>query len=43
MGYNCQKSNADMALAAMEDALKNCKKTKAYWESVELPVKAQAI
>jgi len=29
MGYNCQKTNADMALAAMADALKNCKKSKA--------------
>ncbi|XP_064798002.1 alanine--glyoxylate and serine--pyruvate aminotransferase b [Oncorhynchus masou masou] len=29
MGYNCQKTNADMALAALADALKNCKKSKA--------------
>ncbi|CAL8325192.1 unnamed protein product [Arctogadus glacialis] len=28
MGYNCKKSNADMALHALEDALKNCKKSK---------------
>uniref|UniRef100_A0A3Q3X9L7 Alanine--glyoxylate aminotransferase n=1 Tax=Mola mola TaxID=94237 RepID=A0A3Q3X9L7_MOLML len=29
MGYNCEKRNADMALNAFADALKNCKKTKA--------------
>ncbi|XP_056600460.1 alanine--glyoxylate and serine--pyruvate aminotransferase b [Triplophysa dalaica] len=29
MGYNCNKANAAMALAALDDALKNCKKTKA--------------
>ncbi|XP_062872307.1 alanine--glyoxylate and serine--pyruvate aminotransferase b [Trichomycterus rosablanca] len=29
MGYNCSKFNADKALAALEDALKNCKKHKA--------------
>ncbi|CAL8316154.1 alanine--glyoxylate and serine--pyruvate aminotransferase b [Gadus morhua] len=28
MGYNCKKSNADMALHALADALKNCKKSK---------------
>ncbi|KAI1882713.1 hypothetical protein AGOR_G00237750 [Albula goreensis] len=29
MGYNCNKANADMALAALGDALKNCRKSKA--------------
>uniref|UniRef100_A0A8C4E9T9 Alanine--glyoxylate aminotransferase n=1 Tax=Dicentrarchus labrax TaxID=13489 RepID=A0A8C4E9T9_DICLA len=29
MGYNCEKTNADMALNALADALKNCKKSKA--------------
>uniref|UniRef100_A0AAQ5XU82 Alanine--glyoxylate aminotransferase n=1 Tax=Amphiprion ocellaris TaxID=80972 RepID=A0AAQ5XU82_AMPOC len=29
MGYNCEKSNADMALHALADALKNCRKSKA--------------
>uniref|UniRef100_A0A8D3BPC2 Alanine--glyoxylate aminotransferase n=1 Tax=Scophthalmus maximus TaxID=52904 RepID=A0A8D3BPC2_SCOMX len=29
MGYNCEKSNADMALNALADALKNCKRSKA--------------
>ncbi|XP_030631672.1 alanine--glyoxylate and serine--pyruvate aminotransferase b [Chanos chanos] len=29
MGYNCNKGNADMALAALADALKNCPKSKA--------------
>uniref|UniRef100_A0A6Q2YCP2 Alanine--glyoxylate aminotransferase n=1 Tax=Esox lucius TaxID=8010 RepID=A0A6Q2YCP2_ESOLU len=29
MGYNCQKRNADLALAALADALRNCKKSKA--------------
>jgi len=29
MGYNCEKTNADMALHALADALKNCKKSKA--------------
>lgn len=29
MGYNCEKANADMALHALADALKNCKKSKA--------------
>ncbi|XP_034039494.1 alanine--glyoxylate and serine--pyruvate aminotransferase b [Thalassophryne amazonica] len=29
MGYNCEKTNADMALQALADALKNCKKSKA--------------
>uniref|UniRef100_A0AAX7T6Z2 Alanine--glyoxylate aminotransferase n=1 Tax=Astatotilapia calliptera TaxID=8154 RepID=A0AAX7T6Z2_ASTCA len=28
MGYNCEKTNADMALHALADALKNCKKSK---------------
>uniref|UniRef100_A0A8C5ES13 Alanine--glyoxylate aminotransferase n=1 Tax=Gouania willdenowi TaxID=441366 RepID=A0A8C5ES13_GOUWI len=28
MGYNCEKTNADMALQALADALKNCKKTR---------------
>lgn len=28
MGYNCEKSNVDMALHALADALKNCKKSK---------------
>ena len=27
MGYNCKKTNADMALHALADALKNCKKS----------------
>uniref|UniRef100_A0A8C7ZX88 Alanine--glyoxylate aminotransferase n=1 Tax=Oryzias sinensis TaxID=183150 RepID=A0A8C7ZX88_9TELE len=29
MGYNCEKTNADKALHALADALKNCKKSKA--------------
>nr|XP_061795614.1 alanine--glyoxylate aminotransferase-like [Nerophis lumbriciformis] len=29
MGYNCETTNADMALSALADALKNCKKSKA--------------
>uniref|UniRef100_A0A674NTK6 Alanine--glyoxylate aminotransferase n=1 Tax=Takifugu rubripes TaxID=31033 RepID=A0A674NTK6_TAKRU len=29
MGYNCEKFNADKALHALQDALKNCKKSKA--------------
>ncbi|XP_035276738.1 alanine--glyoxylate and serine--pyruvate aminotransferase b [Anguilla anguilla] len=29
MGYNCSKANADMVLAALGDALKNCHKSKA--------------
>ncbi|KAK2901083.1 hypothetical protein QQF64_014821 [Cirrhinus molitorella] len=29
MGYNCNKGNAAMALAALEDALKQCRKSKA--------------
>ncbi|XP_030608049.1 alanine--glyoxylate and serine--pyruvate aminotransferase b [Archocentrus centrarchus] len=29
MGYNCEKTNADMALHALADALKNCKKSSA--------------
>ncbi|XP_061654208.1 alanine--glyoxylate and serine--pyruvate aminotransferase b isoform X2 [Phyllopteryx taeniolatus] len=29
MGYNCEKSNADMALHGLADALKKCKKSKA--------------
>ncbi|XP_066518228.1 alanine--glyoxylate and serine--pyruvate aminotransferase b [Hoplias malabaricus] len=29
MGYNCSKYNADKALAALDDALKNCPKRKA--------------
>uniref|UniRef100_A0A671LVI8 Alanine--glyoxylate aminotransferase n=1 Tax=Sinocyclocheilus anshuiensis TaxID=1608454 RepID=A0A671LVI8_9TELE len=29
MGYNCNKANAAMALAALEDALKQCRKSKA--------------
>ncbi|KAG7456598.1 hypothetical protein MATL_G00237550 [Megalops atlanticus] len=29
MGYNCNKANADMALAALGDALKHCRKSKA--------------
>ncbi|XP_073705151.1 alanine--glyoxylate and serine--pyruvate aminotransferase b [Garra rufa] len=29
MGYNCNKGNASMALAALEDALKQCQKSKA--------------
>ena len=32
MGYNCKKSNADMALHALADALKNCKKSKVWAE-----------
>ncbi|XP_068613873.1 alanine--glyoxylate aminotransferase-like [Brachionichthys hirsutus] len=28
MGYNCEKHNADKALHALADALKNCKKSK---------------
>uniref|UniRef100_A0A3B5KY90 Alanine--glyoxylate aminotransferase n=1 Tax=Xiphophorus couchianus TaxID=32473 RepID=A0A3B5KY90_9TELE len=28
MGYNCEKTNADKALHALADALKNCKKSK---------------
>lgn len=29
MGYNCKKTNAEKALAALEDGLKHCRKSKA--------------
>jgi len=29
MGYNCNKANAAKALTALEDALKQCRKTNA--------------